>query len=180
MEGQIPGTVRALLVRVLFVIISSTLNREHDRARVPIWSVTETEARIFFRAMYVAWVFTLAFIIYDEAAGLTDTAHDGTFARVEAVMLRFGNMVIPIAATCITVAITAILAIRFLDGVRRFLMTVTNRLYNWLAQPIEARAETRGIAIGEARGIARALGWAQRKTEAESRGLPFDEPPPEP
>ena len=46
----------------------------------------------------------------------------------------------------------------------------------------EARGEARGIEIGEARGTSKSLyaagDWYRRKTDAEARGEPFDEPPP--
>ena len=42
--------------------------------------------------------------------------------------------------------------------------------------------EARGIEIGEARGTSKSLyaagDWYRRKTDAEARGEPFDEPPP--
>lgn len=46
----------------------------------------------------------------------------------------------------------------------------------------EQRGEARGIEIGEARGrsesLSEAADWYRRKTDAEERGEPFDEPPP--
>ena len=46
----------------------------------------------------------------------------------------------------------------------------------------EARGEERGEARGEARGraigLSESAAWYQRKTDAEARGEPFDEPPP--
>ena len=169
---------------------------------MPVWSVTEGQASIFFPLMYAGWAIMLAFFVYDEAAGQTDTAHAQNFARVEAVLLRFSMMVIPIAAVSMIASFATILGAHILDAhildahildaVRRFIVSIANRLYNRLAQPIEAigeargidigeaRGEARGIAIGETRGIARALEWAQRKTQAESEGRPFDEPPPTP
>ena len=46
----------------------------------------------------------------------------------------------------------------------------------------EERGEARGIKIGEARGTSKSLyaagDWYRRKTDAEARGKPFDEPPP--
>lgn len=86
MEGQHPGTLRAFLVRML-LFVSTVLTREYKPVRVPVWSVTEAQASIFFPLMYAGWTIMLALFIYDEAAGLTDTAHAGTTARIAAVLL---------------------------------------------------------------------------------------------
>ena len=59
-----------------------------------------------------------------------------------------------------------------LAAIRRGIMKIADRIYQWAAGPIEAE--------GEARGIARALEWVQRKAEAERNGVPLREPPPEP
>ena len=79
--------------------------------------------------------------------------------------------VIPITAISMIASYATNSGIQILEAVRRFIVSFSDRLYNRIAQPIEGR--------GEARGIARALDWAQRKAKAESQGLPFDEPPPE-
>ena len=43
-----------------------------------------------------------------------------------------------------------------------------------------AIGEARGIAIGAARSDAKWRAWYQRRFEAQARGEPFDEPPPNP
>ena len=63
-----------------------------------------------------------------------------------------------------------------LDAIRRVIVKIADRIYQWAAGPIIAEVE----AEGEARGIARALEWVRRKADAERDGVPFHEPPPEP
>ena len=76
------------------------------------------------------------------------------------------------------------------------LMVMYNLGMNLIVRPIikwhesrgEARGEARGIAIGEERGIAIGAArndagwraWHQRGLNAQARGEPFDEPPPNP
>ena len=36
----------------------------------------------------------------------------------------------------------------------------------------------RGVTAGEARALSKSASWYQRKTDAEARGEPFNEPPP--
>ena len=182
MVGQTPGAFRAFLARVM-LIIGNALHREDSQERVSVWSVSRPQASIFFPLMYLGWSIVLTYFIADEAAGNTETANHQIIERTEAVLLRFGMMVLPIAATSMMASSATNSGVQLLEAVRRLIVTLANRIYNRLAQPIEAIGETRGINIGEARGeargIARALDWAQRKANAESQGLPFDEPPPE-
>ena len=55
-------------------------------------------------------------------------------------------------------------------------MRVLDKLYDLLVRPIETNAE----AKGRAESIDETMNWANRKAEAEKKGLPFDEPPPQP
>ena len=97
-------------------------------------------------------------------------------------------MVILLAAVGMIAAAAVANGLLALAAVRRVIMKIADRIYQWAAGPIEAEGEARGeargealgSARGEARGIARALEWARRKVEAERDGVPFHEPPPEP
>ena len=88
-------------------------------------------------------------------------------------------VVIPLAAASM-IAAAGIGNALLLGAIRRVVMKIADRIYQWAAGPIEAESEARGIVQGQAIGIARALDWARRKAEAERDGVPFHEPPPEP
>ena len=134
--------------------------------------------------MIAGWSIALAYFAFAEVAGHTATAESGLPERVEAVLKRFGPMVIPLAAVSMIASAGVANSLLALAAIRRGIMKIADRIYQWAAGPIkaegEADGEARGIAQGEARGIARALEWAQRKAEAERSGAPFHEPPPEP
>ena len=121
--------------------------------------------------MLILWAIALAYFAYDEMSGQTPTLHSAIIELMEAVMVRFGGVVIPLAATSMMASVTMTAGVATADAARRGTVTITNRLYNRLARPIEAR--------GEALGIQRALDWVQRKAEAEAQGQTFSEPPPE-
>ena len=164
-----PGTLRVLLARIMLKI-SIALHREPTE-RVAVWSVTRPQAGIFFPLMFTLWAIALAYFIYDAASGQTPPPHRAIAEQVEAVIVRFGRVVIPLAAISMMASVTITAGAAAADAARRGTMAIADKLYNRLAQPIEAR--------GEARGIRRALDWARRKAEAEARGQTFSEPPPE-
>ena len=181
---------RAVLARVAGRV-SRSLRREPEE-RVSVWSVARSQVVIFFPAMIAGWSIALAYFAFAEAAGHTATAESGLPERVEAVLKRFGPMVIPLAAASMIASAGVANSLLALAAIRRGIMKIADRIYQWAAGPIEAEGEARGLALGEARGlaqgeaqgeargIARALEWAQRKAEAERNGVPFHEPPPEP
>lgn len=173
MAGTQPSTLRALLARMV-LMLSAALHRE-DTERVAVWSVTKPQAGTFFLTMFILWGIALAYFAYDEMSGQTPTLHSAIMERMEAVMVRFGRVVIPLAATSMMVPVTITAVVTIADAARRGTVAITNRIYNRLAQPIEARGEARGEALG----IQRALDWARRKADAEARGETFSEPPPE-
>ena len=185
---------RAVLARIAGRV-SRSLRREPEE-RVSVWSVARSQVVIFFPAMIAGWSIALAYFAFAEAAGHTATAESGLPERVEAVLKRFGPMVIPLAAASMIASAGVANSLLALAAIRRGIMKIADRIYQWAAGPIEAEGEARGIAQGEAqgeargialgdaqgeaRGIARALEWAQRKAEAERNGVPFHEPAPEP
>ena len=173
MAGTQPSALRAFLARAA-LSISAALDRE-DTERVAMWSLTKPQAGIFFLTMFILWGITLAYFVYAEMSGQTPTLHCAIAERMEAVMVRFGRVVIPLAATSMMVPVTITTVVAIADAARRGTVEITDRIYNWLAQPIEARGE----ASGEALGIQRALDWARRKADAEAQGQNFSEPPPE-
>ena len=178
--------LRAVLARAAGRV-SRGLRREPEE-RVSVWSVARSQVVVFFPALIAGWSVALAYFALAEAVGHTATAESGLAERVEAVLNRFGPVVIPLAAASMIATAGVGNGVLLLGAIRRVfrrvVMKIADRIYQWAAGPIEAegeaRGEARGIARGEAQGIARALDWAQRKAEAERDGVPFQEPPPEP
>ena len=186
--------LRAVLARAAGRV-SRGLRREPEE-RVSVWSVARSQVVVFFPLMIAGWSVALAYFAFAEAAGHTATAESALAERVEAVLNRFGPVVIPLAAASMIAAAGIGNGLLLLGAIRRVVMKIADRIYQWAAGPIEAegeargeargiaqgiaQGEARGIAQGEALGIARALEWARRKAEAERDGVPFHEPPPEP
>ena len=174
--------LRAVLARVAGRV-SRGLRREPEE-RVSVWSVARSQVVVFFPVLIVGWSVALAYFALAEAAGHTATAESALAERVEAVLNRFGPVVIPLAAASMIAAAGVGNGLLLLGAIRRVLrrvvMKIADRIYQWAIQPIEADIEARGIVQGQAIGIARALDWARRKAEAERDGVPFHEPPPEP
>ncbi len=71
------------------------------------------------------------------------------------------------------VASTAIL----MEGVG-YIMITYNYLYNKFVQRVIDQHMERGRAEGKAEVNTRWADWNSRRLEAESKGVPFDEPPP--
>ena len=186
--------LRAVLARAAGRV--SRGSRREPEERVSVWSVARSQVVIFFPVLIVGWSVALAYFAFAEVAGHTATAESALAERVEAVLNRFGPVVIPLAAASMIAAAGVGNGLLLLGAIRRVfrrvVMKIADRIYQWAIQPIEAdiesRGEARGIAQGiaqgevqgEARGIARALEWARRKADAERDGVPFHEPPPEP
>ena len=168
-----PSTLRAFLAWMA-LMLSAALDRE-DTERVSVWSVTKPQAIIFFPIMLILWGIALVYFAYAEMSGQTPTLHSAIAERMEAVIVRFGRVVIPLAATSMMTSATITACAATVDAARRGTMAIADRIYNRLAKPIEARGEARGEALG----IQRALDWARRKAEAETQGQTFSEPPPE-
>ena len=169
---------RAVLARVAGRV-SRGLRREPEE-RVSVWSVARSQVVIFFPVMIAGWSVALAYFAFAEAGGHTATAESGLPERVEAVLNRFGPVVIPLAAASMIAAVAIANGLLALAAIRRVIMKIADRIYQWAAGTIEADIEAAVESRGEARGIARALDWARRKAEAERDGVPFHEPPPEP
>ena len=174
--------LRAVLARAAGRV-SRGLRREPEE-RVSVWSVAKSQVVVFFPALIAGWTIALAYFAFAEVAGHTATAESALAERVEAVLNRFGPVVIPLAAASMIAAAGVGNGLLLLGAIRRVFrrvaMKIADRIYQWAIQPIEADIESRGEARGEARGIARTLDWARRKAEAERDGVPFHEPPPEP
>ena len=169
-----------LLIAALALAIrkaSEALKARGGDERVAIWSITSVQARIFFPMVISMWVVALAYIIYDDVI----QAKTLTPERVKTAIINFGQTVLAIVAIAMILSALITTAWKQAYSIRRiFAMRVLDKLYDLLVRPIETNAEARGRTEGRAEGIDETMNWANRKAEAEAKGLPFDEPPPQP
>ncbi len=135
------------------------------------------QAKIFFPMVISMSVVALAYITYDDVI----QAKTLTPEHVKTATINFGQTVLAIVAIAMILSALITTAWRQAYSIRRiFAMRVLDKLYDLLVRPIETNAEARGTAEGRAEGIDETMNWANRKAEAETKGLPFDEPPPQP
>ena len=160
---------------------SEALKAKGGDERIAIWSITSVQAKIFFPMVISMWVVALAYITYDDVIqAKTLTPED-----IKTATINFGQTVLAIVAIAMILSALITTAWRQAYSIRRiFAMRVLDKLYDLLVRPIETNAEARGTAKGRAEGraegIDETMNWANRKAEAETKGLPFDEPPPQP
>ena len=131
------------------------------------------QAKIFFPMVISMWVVALAHITYDDVIqAKTLTPED-----IKTATINFGQTVLAIVAIAMILSALITTAWRQAYSIRRiFAMRVLDKLYDLLVRPIETDA----AAKGRAEGIDETMKWMNRKAEAETKGLPFDEPPPQP
>ena len=159
---------------------SEILKTPGSTERLPIWSVTVGQAGIFFTLVFWLWFAAIGYLVYDcivEARKITPEI-------VMATVVRFGTMVIPIAAIAMVLSAMITKAWERAYKLRRvFAVKILDKLHEKLVEPLLAagRAEgrTEGHTEGRAEGITEYRDWQTRKEEAEAKGKPFDEPPPE-
>ena len=152
---------------------SEALKAKGGDERIAIWSITSVQAKIFFPMVISLWVVALAYITYDDVIqAKTLTPED-----IKTATINFGQTVLAIVAIAMILSALITTAWRQAYSIRRiFAMRVLDKLYDLLVRPIETDAE----AKGRAEGIDETMNWMNRKAEAETKGLPFDEPPPQP
>ena len=138
----------------------------------------------FFKTTTFLWTVALLFITVRTLADsdirdVTPTVY--TIAQAaEQVLEDFSK----IALGIVVIAMLATPPISFVGDV---LMGIYHLIVNRWVKPAIEEHEARGEAIGEARGEARGRAamhseweaWNQRRLDAEVRGEPFDEPPPD-
>ena len=149
------------------------LNTPNDPKRIPIWSVSGVQSRLFFPLASILWLAALAKIVYDRRTGIKEHTLD----TLQAIMTEFGPMVLAIAAVAMIVSAVLATIWRWAYKIRRAI--AMNVLDRWIAK-MEQPAREEGKAEGRAEGIQLGIDWATRKAEAEAQGLPFDEPRPGP
>jgi len=170
--GQERETLLARLRRALLRLLPSATPEPETRESV--WSVRQRDATAFFRLLSLLWVVGLAYVAYRTpyplAADLTPgwlRAGDYTIA----VLAEFG----PVA---VGIAIIALLITRPLNLIGELLMSLYQAMVNRYVTPVIERHRAEGRAEGRAERDELWQAWLQRRSDAESKGQPFDEPPP--
>lgn len=138
--------------------------------RESVWSVSQRDATTFFRLLSLLWLVGLTYVAYrtpyPPAADLGPWwQRAGDY--ITAVLAEFG----PVA---VGIAIIALLITRPLNLIGELLMSLYQAMVNRYVTPVIERHRAEGRAERDAQW----KGWLQRRTDAESKGQPFDEPPP--
>ena len=153
------------------------LNTPNDPKRIPIWSVSGVQSRLFFPLASILWLAALAKIVYDRRTGIKEHTIDTLLA----IMTEFGPMVLAIAAIAMIVSACLATIWQWAYKIRRAIaMNVLDRWIAKMERPAREEGKAEGKTEGRAEGIELGIDWATRKAQAEAQGLPFDEPRPGP
>ena len=147
---------------------------KEEQKRESVWNVA---------ARWVPWCLALIFLLtigWTAFVAWTLATH-GDYASASLLAVDTADKSGPAAPLILLLAVCLVSLIDSLEGS----IVVTKRyLDSKLVEPIrrQLREEGReeGEVIGEERERQRWQAWNQRRLEAEDRGEPFDEPPPEP
>ena len=158
--------------------------------RESVWSVSQRDATTFFRLLSLLWLVGLAYVAY--RAPYPDTADSAPF------WTRAGDYIIGVLAefglVAVGIAIIALLITRPLNLIGELLMSLYQAMVNRYVTPVIERHREEGREEGRVEGREEGRvegreegreerdvqwqGWLQRRADAESKGQPFDEPPP--
>ncbi len=154
-------------------LLSSATPRARDH--MSIWSVSERDARTFFRIAGTFWVVALVFIVYKS---VDDSLAPGVGADQQEVWRCVGDSILGVLADFGTVAIgigvLSMLLARPANGIGEVMMSLYQAVINRLVIPvIEAHKEE-----GRTEVMEQWRGWNERRVAAEREGREFDELPP--
>ena len=150
-------------------------NYSSPDSRESIWSIPKPFVFAYFGLVTLLGVPTLAVIIWEKAAGATGSWWQQPITVIRSAAPECGQVGIGIAvSTLFAVQGVAILMVLYQVAVNRWVKPVIKRHRD--AGRAEGRAE--GREEGRAEANLEWQAWLERKTEAENRGLPFDEPQP--
>lgn len=105
------------------------------------------------------------------------------FSNAKTLVEKLGTIFTYLATFSVVEGVGMVAIIQLVD----IFMYLTNRFRTNVKKQVEI-AKAEGEAEGEAKGVAKGktetyklwADWNTRRIEAETRGIPFDEPPPEP
>lgn len=150
--------------------------------RESIWSISRKDARTFFRLVSLLWLAAIIYLCrqaaqdpmaeWNAAAAAPGTPWHQYAGDFIIAVLRELNLI------AIGIAIIAMLLTRPLNIAGELLMTLYQAMVNRFVMPVIEAHKDAGRAEGRATERAEWEQWLKRRTEAEARGQPFDEPPP--
>ena len=144
------------------------MENNHDSDwRESIWSVPRPFVFAYFALLTLLGLPTVIVIIWEKAPAVDARWWEWPAEIVRAAAPECGQIGIGIA----------FFALVTVQGVA-ILMVLYNAAINLLVKPIIEKHRDQGRQEGHAEANQQWEAWLQRKTEAESNGLPFDEPPP--
>ena len=165
-------SLSARLRRALLRLLPSAMPQPETRESV--WSVRQRDATTFFGLLSLLWLVGLAYVAcrtpYAPAADL-EPWWQATGDYIITVLAEFGLVAVGIA-------IIALLITRPLNLIGELLMSLYQAMVNRYVTPVIERHRAEGRVEGRAERDAQWQEWLQRRTDAESKGQPFDEPPP--
>ena len=139
---------------------------ENRRNREPMWSIPPG----WWTAFSALFIIQVSFV--STIVGLDEVRHgdqDRRFAEIlSAVLDRLS------AVPLVAVAFSMVL----LEGVKT-IMVIGQYLENKLVKPLQERLREEGRTEGVAKTHEEWADWNRRRLEADERGLPFNEPPPQ-
>ena len=138
-------------------LLDSGLRRNDDFANVAGWSVSKGVKHVYF-----------ALFIVQFSAGTIWTVAQG-MESLAALWYDLSSLAVSAAALSMVITETG-----------RYLMVLAAAFEEWREKRRQeqiARAVAQATADGE-RGLAAWEAWNERRTQAEQRGEPFEEPPP--
>ena len=139
---------------------------ENRRNREPMWSIPPG----WWTAFSALFIIQVSFV--STIVGLDEVRHgdqDRRFAEIlSAVLDRLSA--VPIVAAAVSMVL--------LEGAKT-IMVIGQYLENKLVKPLQERLREEGRTEGGAKTHEAWNSWNRRRLEADERGLPFNEPPPQ-
>ncbi len=135
--------------------------------RESIWSIPRPFVFAYFALLTLLGLPTVAIIIWEQTQVLDARWWEWHIEIVRAAAPECGLIGIGVAFSALVTV----------QGVT-FLMVLYNYAMERWVKPLAEKRREEGRAEGREEANRRWAAWLQRKTEAENKGLPFDEPPP--
>ena len=173
-RGRLPARIRRRLMAALFRLSQPSLPEQN---REGMWSIPASFLYVYFGLMVLLCVPPLAVIISEQIAALPGGSWwMNLITVVRESATEFGPVGLGNAIVSLIIAQGGFI-----------IMVLYYHMMSKLVAPVIKRHEERGAARGRAEGLAEGHAesnkkwreWNRRRMDAEARGLPFDEPPPD-